>query len=137
MSDSHHHQSTQPQQQQGSFNRPVHHFHPEDHHQEDSSSMSDSGDAKVAKLQAATDKALFDLVQCQQNLQESENAVQVVKGLLRELDEEEQQRVKVADTKLPELLALLVAAKDSHVTATKRYETNQRYLELYKQKAAC
>jgi hypothetical protein len=94
-----------------------------------------SVDDKVTKLQAATDKALFDVVECQKNVQESEKAATVVKALLRDLDEEEQQRVKVTDTRLPELLALLVAAREAHATAVKRYETNKRYLELYTQKA--
>lgn len=95
-----------------------------------------SNDDKVAKLQAATDQALFDVVQLHKELQAAEKAVQVTKALLRDLDEEEQQRIKVTDTKLPELLAMAHAAREAHATATKRYETNNRYLEIYKQKSA-
>jgi GTP cyclohydrolase II len=94
-----------------------------------------SVDDKITKLQAATEKALLDVVECQKSVQESEKAVNVVKALLRDLDKEEQQRVKVTDTKLPELLAMLIAAREANATAVTRYETNKRYLELCMQKA--
>jgi hypothetical protein len=101
------------------------------HHFNQPEAMND----KVIKLQLATDQAEATVNQCFASLQESKEAVRAVKALLQHLDEEEQQRIKVSDTKLPELLAMLQAAQDAHETAVKRYETNKKYLELYKQKA--
>jgi hypothetical protein len=90
-------------------------------------------DDKIAKLQAATDNAKSDLERCKESLEESERAVLVAKALLREMDEADQHNLKITDTKLPELLAMHHAAKDSFEIAAKRYETNKRYLNIYKQ----
>lgn len=92
-------------------------------------------DDTVNKLQQATDQADAAVKACFAKLKRSEDAVMMAKTLLKDLDEEDQGRIKVADTRLPELLGILQNDKEAYETAVNRYETNKRYLELYKTKA--
>lgn len=88
----------------------------------------------MQKLQLATDQAKLEMEKCLADRAEAEQKIKLVKGLLMELDEDAKERIQIKDTRLPELLALHQAAQDAHETAEKRYETNNKYLELYKQK---
>lgn len=89
----------------------------------------------VAKLQKATDEAEAEMKRLKLAYDDSDTAVKAAKDLLKQLDEEEQRRIKVTDTKLPELLAGHTAVEEAYETARKRFETNKRYLDMYLQKA--
>jgi predicted nucleic acid-binding Zn-ribbon protein len=91
-------------------------------------------DDKIAKLQIATNEAETKMKKDKEALEDSQKRVDAAKTLLRELDEEEQNTIQVSDTKLPELLALHNIAKEEYESSEKRYETNKRYLTIYKEK---
>ena len=84
---------------------------------------------KISKLQEATRDAKEDLEKRKIAFEASEEAVAVAKLLLRELTQEEQERITVTETKLPELLANYQICKDAYETSLSRYETNKKYLE--------
>ena len=92
---------------------------------------------KALKLQQATDQAEADVNKCFAKVQRSKEAVLAAKTLLANLDEDEQERIMVTDTTLPELLEMLQVDRDAYETAVKRYETNKRYLALYTAKWGC
>jgi hypothetical protein len=87
-------------------------------------------DAKIAKLQEATDQAKQDMEQKERELKDSQERLDVAKDLLKSLDKEDQERISITETKYPELLGVHQLAKDAYETSKKRYETNQRYLEM-------
>jgi hypothetical protein len=61
--------------------------------------------------------------------------VDAAKALLRKLDPEEQAKIQVNDTQLPELLDMEAVAQEQYETSRKRFETNKRYLDSMKEKA--
>ena len=89
---------------------------------------------KVAKLQAASVEAESQMQKHKQVLKGSQERVDAAKALLRQVPEEEQSKIFIADTKLPELLEMHAIAKEEYETSQKRYETNKRYLSLCKEK---
>lgn len=89
---------------------------------------------KIEKLQEATDEAETQMIKNKQLLDDSKLKVDTAKDLLKQLDPEEQQRIKVCNTKLPELMALHTKAKEEYETSLQRFETNTRYLKLYQEK---
>lgn len=91
---------------------------------------------KIEKLEIATKEAEVQVQIDKAALEDSQARVDAAKALLRELSEEEQSKIQVTDTKFPELLAMHTQAKESYESSVKRYETNQRYLNLYKEKLA-
>ena len=91
-------------------------------------------DDTVIKLQQATDRADAAVKECFEKFKKSEEAVRLARVLLKDLSEDEQQRIRVTDTMLPELLGMLQIDTEAYETAVKRHETNKRYLERYKTK---
>lgn len=91
-------------------------------------------EAKIEKLQKATDEAEAQMNKDKEALEDSQTRVDTAKALLKQLDPEEQERIQVSDTKLPELLALHTKAKEDYETSLKRYDTNKKYLKLYQEK---
>lgn len=89
---------------------------------------------KIAKLQVATDEAEAQMKKDKEALEDSQTRVDSAKALLRQLDVEEQNKIPVSDTKLPELLALHTRAKEDYETSQQRYEINKRYLTMYQEK---
>ena len=53
---------------------------------------------------------------------------------MSKMPKEEQEKIQVTDTKLPELLDLLATASENYETSQQRYETNKRYLDMLKHK---
>ena len=86
---------------------------------------------KIAKLQEATANAKQEMEQKERELKDSQERLDVTKELLKSLDPEEQQKIKISDTKYPELLAMHQLAVDAYETAQKRYQTNQKYLDKF------
>ena len=93
-------------------------------------------DEKIAKLQAATDEAEQNLKVCADAVSLAETQLAQAKERLRNLPQEEQETLQVNDTELPELLENVVRAKNVYETVLTRYNTNKRYLEAFKAKAA-
>jgi dsDNA-specific endonuclease/ATPase MutS2 len=93
-------------------------------------------DDKINKLQAATDEAEEQLKVCQQALDMAEQQLSDVKNKYRNLPQEEQERLQVNDTELPELIETQIRAKNVYDTVLKRYETNKRYVDAMKAKQA-
>ena len=89
---------------------------------------------KIAKLEAATAQAEKDMQQHLALLSDATERVRVAKALLKSMPKEEQEKIQVTDTKLPELLDLLATASESYETSQQRYETNKWYLDMLKQK---
>lgn len=88
-------------------------------------------DSKIAKLKDATDKAKEEMDQKHREVKDSQERLDVAKELLQSLEPEEQLKIKMSDTKLPELIAMHQLAQDAYETAVKRYETNQKYLDKF------
>ena len=89
---------------------------------------------KIVKLQMATDEAKVKLDETKAAYADSLRRLNAAKEALREMDEEDQKKIQVNDTKLPELLDLHRLATEAYGDAKSRYETNLRYLELFKAK---
>jgi hypothetical protein len=89
---------------------------------------------QVEKLQKATDDAESQMKKNKQLLDDSKLRLDTARDLLKQLDPEEQQRIQVSDTKIPELMDLHAKAKDDYETSLQRYETNKRYLKLFQEK---
>jgi hypothetical protein len=89
---------------------------------------------KIAKLQAATDEAEAQLKVCKEALELSEQQLFQAKEKYRNLPQEEQERLQVNDTELPELIENQLRAKNVYETVRGRFETNQRYLEAMTKK---
>lgn len=90
---------------------------------------------KISKLQAATDDAEGQLKKHKQALEDSQKRVDAAKAMFKQIPEDEQNKILITDTKLPELLEMHAIAKEEYETSETRYETNQRYLDVYKEKA--
>jgi chromosome segregation ATPase len=89
---------------------------------------------KIAKLQAATDEAEENLKVCKQALDMAEQQLADVKARYQELPREEQEKLQVNDTELPELIETQIRAKHLYETVQARYNTNKRYLDAFKAK---
>ncbi len=90
--------------------------------------------SKFEKLQEATLKAEEEVRVAQKELEDSSTRLNTAKDLLRQLDPEDQAKIKVGETKLPELLDLHILAKEKYDSALTRLETNKRYLSIFQKK---
>jgi len=90
---------------------------------------------KIAKLQTATDNAKLEMITTKTTYDDSLQRLNAAKELLRNMDPEDQAKIQVNDTKLPELIDMHAAATEAYKGAKSRFETNARYLELFKAKA--
>ena len=93
-------------------------------------------DDKIVKLKAATESAKDAMDQSERELKDSQERLDLAKQLLQSMDKKDQEKIKIGDTKYPELLALHQIALDNFETSQKRYETNKRYLEKFTTAAA-
>ena len=91
-------------------------------------------EAKLAQLEAATEAAQKSMLQNIEALDDATERVKAAKMLLRQMPQEDQERIQVNDTKLPELLDLLARATEEYEISQKTYETNKRYLDLLRKK---
>ena len=89
---------------------------------------------KIAKLEAATADAEKEVLRNLEVLSDATERVRVAKALLKQMPQEDQEKIAITDTKLPELLDMLALATENYETSQQRYETNKRYLELLRQK---
>eukprot|EP00562_Extubocellulus_spinifer_P003764 CAMPEP_0178538372 /NCGR_PEP_ID=MMETSP0696-20121128/37071_1 /TAXON_ID=265572 /ORGANISM="Extubocellulus spinifer, Strain CCMP396" /LENGTH=124 /DNA_ID=CAMNT_0020170629 /DNA_START=181 /DNA_END=555 /DNA_ORIENTATION=+ len=91
-------------------------------------------EAKLTQLEAATEAAEKSMLQNLEALDDATERVRAAKMLLRQMPLEDQEKIQVNDTKLPELLDLLARATEEYEVSQKTYETNKRYLDLLKKK---
>ncbi|KAL9181148.1 hypothetical protein ACHAXT_009953 [Thalassiosira profunda] len=91
---------------------------------------------KVKQLEEATTAAQAALDEKESNLAAASDALDKAKAKLKELSPEAQQTLQVNDTELPELITAKMAAQEEHDEAKKRYETNQKYLLIFREKAS-
>eukprot|EP00586_Coscinodiscus_wailesii_P017311 CAMPEP_0172493466 /NCGR_PEP_ID=MMETSP1066-20121228/24932_1 /TAXON_ID=671091 /ORGANISM="Coscinodiscus wailesii, Strain CCMP2513" /LENGTH=98 /DNA_ID=CAMNT_0013263663 /DNA_START=107 /DNA_END=403 /DNA_ORIENTATION=+ len=89
---------------------------------------------KIAKLQKATEDAKLHMDEAKTQFEDSLKRLNAAKELLRDIDEEDQNKIQINDTMLPELLDLHRLATEEYGDAKSRYETNSRYLKLYNDK---
>ena len=93
-----------------------------------------SMEEKVKKLQIATEEAKKHMDRKKIEVNDSLQRLTAAKALLKQLSPEDQQKIKVNDTKLPELIGLHQLATEALEEATSRYETNSKYLTLFQAK---
>ena len=97
--------------------------------------MSTTLEQKIQQLEDATNSAHSDLTMKQSALTVACNELTKAKTKLKAtLSPEAQQTIKVNDTELPELLSAKMIAQEEYDEAKKRYDTNQRYLLMMKEK---
>ena len=89
---------------------------------------------KIAKLEAATKEAQSQVLVAKQALDIATQQLSDAKERYRNLSISDQERLQVNDTELPELLETQLRAKNVYDTVVGRFETNQRYLAVMKQK---
>ena len=89
---------------------------------------------KIAKLEAATVDAEKEVLRNLEVLSDATERVRVAKALLKQMPQEDQEKIPITDTKLPELLGMLANATETFETSQQRYETNKRYLDILRQK---
>jgi len=94
------------------------------------SSMED----KVKKLEEATAVAQSVLAEKQTKLTSATDALDNAKAKLKALSPEAQHLLQVNDTELPELISAKMLAQEEYDEAKKRYDTNQKYLILFREK---
>ena len=85
---------------------------------------------KIAKLEAATADAEKEVLRNLEVLSDATERVRVAKALLKQMPQEDQEKIPITDTKLPELLDMLATATEDYEAARQRYETNKRYLDI-------
>ena len=97
--------------------------------------MSATLEQKIQQLEDATNSAQSDLTMKQSALTVASNELNKAKTKLKAtLSPEAQQTIQVNDTELPELLSAKMIAQEEYDEAKKRYDTNQRYLLIMKEK---
>jgi hypothetical protein len=89
---------------------------------------------KIVKLEEATEKSKAALDEAKAAFEDSEKRLNYAKEALRQMDPEDQKKIQVNDTKLPELIDMHRLAADQYSEAKARFETNSRYLALFKAK---
>jgi len=91
-------------------------------------------DEKITKLQAATDEAEEQMKVCKEALDMTEKQLAAAKAKYKELPMEEQEKLQVNNTELPEWIETKIRAKNVYETVEARYNTNKRYLDACKAK---
>ena len=89
---------------------------------------------KVEKLKAATKEASDAMQAAKTALDDATARLEAAKDLLKQLDDAAKQNIMVNDTKLPELIESRFLAQSNYDEAKARYETNLKYLTLFKGK---
>lgn len=91
---------------------------------------------KLRQLEVATATSQSDLIEKESKLNAAVEALNAAKAKLKALSPEAQENLQVNDTELPELLEAKMIAQVEYDDAEKRYDTNQRYVEILREKLA-
>mmetsp|Transcript_8643 Transcript_8643/g.13034 ORF Transcript_8643/g.13034 Transcript_8643/m.13034 type:complete len:96 (-) Transcript_8643:209-496(-) len=89
---------------------------------------------KVEKLRVATEGSKERMDRAKAAFDDSLRRLNAAKEALREMDQEDQNKIMINDTQLPELIDLHSISTEEYNEAKSRHETNLRYLELFKAK---
>ena len=89
---------------------------------------------KLKQLEEATTAAQSDFTEKESKLSSASDALDKAKTKLKALSPEAQQTLQVNDTELPDLLSAEMLAQEEHDEAKKKYETNQKYLLIFRAK---
>ena len=89
---------------------------------------------KLKQLEEATTASQKLLIDKESNLSSASDALAKSKAKLKSLSPEAQQTLQVNDTELPELIDAKMLAQSEYDEAKTRYETNQKYLLLFREK---
>jgi ABC-type transporter Mla subunit MlaD len=89
---------------------------------------------KLMQLEDATAAAQSVLSIKESELSSASEALSTAKSKLKSLNPEAQQTLHVNETELPELISAELQAREEYNTAKARYETNAKYLELFREK---
>ena len=91
---------------------------------------------KLRQLEEATATSHNALLEQEYVLNSAVEALESAKTKLKALSPEAQENLQVNDTELPELIEAKMVAQVQYDEAKKRYDTNQRYVDLLKNKLA-
>ena len=97
--------------------------------------MASLGD-KLRQLEEATTASHSAFLEKESKLHSTAEALDAAKARLKDLSPQAQENLEVNETDLPELIEAKMAAQAEYDEAKNRYETNQRYVQLLKEKLA-
>ena len=89
---------------------------------------------KIKKLDEATTAAQLALLDAESKLAAASDALEAAKSKLKQLSPEAQQNIEFNDTELPDLISAKMLAESECENARKRYETNEKYLMIIREK---
>ena len=89
---------------------------------------------KIKKLDEATTASQLALLDAESKLAAASNALEAAKSRLKRLSPEAQQNIQFNDTELPDLISAKIEAETECENARKRYETNEKYLTIIREK---
>ena len=89
---------------------------------------------KLKQLEEATTAAQSDLDEKETKLSAASAALDKAKAKLKALSPEAQADLQVNDTELPELISAKMLAQEEYDESKKRFDTNQKYLLIFRAK---
>ena len=89
---------------------------------------------KIKKLDEATTASHLSLLDAESKLAAASDALEAAKNKLKQLSPEAQQNLEFNDTELPDLISAKMLAESERDAARKRYETNEKYLMIMREK---
>ena len=89
---------------------------------------------KIKKLDEATTASQLSLLDAESKLAAASDALEAAKNKLKQLSPEAQQNLEFNDTELPDLISAKMLAESEVDAARKRYETNEKYLMIMREK---
>ena len=91
---------------------------------------------KIKKLDEATTASQLSLLDAESKLAAASDALEAAKNKLKQLSPEAQQNLEFNDTELPDLISAKMLAESEVDAARKRYETNEKYLMIMREKCS-
>jgi hypothetical protein len=91
---------------------------------------------KIKKLDEATTASQLSLLDAESKLAAASDALDAAKNKLKKLSPEAQQNLEFNDTELPDLISAKMLAESECDAARKRYETNEKYLTIMREKCS-
>jgi hypothetical protein len=89
---------------------------------------------KIKRLDEATTASQLSMLEAESKLAAALDALEAAKSKLKQLSPEAQQNLEFNDTELPDLISAKMLAESECDAARKRYETNEKYLMIMRQK---
>ena len=91
---------------------------------------------KIKKLDEATTASQLSLLDAESKLAAASDELEAAKNKLKQLTPEAQQNLEFNDTELPDLISAKMLAESEVDAARKRYETNEKYLMIMREKCS-